>query len=229
METAMPMTRRSALRLLLGLGGAVLGVGAAGLVWLQRKLDPGTEIDYALPPLPARAAATGPLPLTPVCDDGDADPTEGSIEGPFYTPNTPERSVLREAGIAGTPLVLTGRVLAPDCRPLAGAVLDFWSCDGNGVYDNEGFKLRGHQFTDSSGAYRLETVKPSDYKQYGIHRTPHIHVKVQGRGTRLLTTQLFFPGEPLNAGDYLVKESLIIDLAQSGDGSLVGRFDFVLA
>ena len=101
--------------------------------------------------------------------------------------------------------------------------------DGNGVYDNEGFRLRGHQYTDAAGAFRLETVKPADYRQYGIHRTPHIHVKVQGRNTALLTTQLFFPGEPLNARDWLFKESLLMDVAKSGSGSLAGRFDFVLA
>lgn len=222
----MTMTRRSALRLFLGLGGAVAGLGAAGLVWLRRTFDPRTPVEY---PLPAVAGTSGRLAPTPACEDGDAEPTESSIEGPFYLPDTPERRVLREAGTVGMPLVLTGRVLTPDCRPLAGAVLDFWSCDGQGVYDTEGFRLRGHQFTDASGAYRLETVKPSDYKQYGIHRTPHIHVKVQGRGTRLLTTQLFFPGEPLNAQDYLVQESLTVSLTRAGDGSLLGRFDFVLA
>lgn len=221
METAMAITRRSVLRLL-GLGGAVLGAGTAGLLWLQRRIDPRTPLHPF--PEPAR----GPLAATPACEDGDADPTEPAVEGPFYTPDTPERTVLREPGIVGTPLVLTGRVLAPDCRPIAGAVLDFWSCDGNGVYDNQGFKLRGHQRTDSTGAYRLETVKPAAYDDYGFRRPPHIHVKAQGRGTPLLTTQLFFPGEPLNAGDRLVREGLIIDLEQAKDGSLVGRFDFVL-
>ena len=224
----MPLTRRNALRLILGLGGTVLASGAAGLVWIQRKFDPRTPIDYPRPSSPRKAAAPGSLSPTPACDDGDAEPTDSSVEGPFYAPNTPERRVLREPGIPGTPLLLTGRVLTQDCRPVAGAVLDFWSCDGAGVYDNEGFKLRGHQFTDASGGYRLETVKPSDYKQYGLHRTPHIHVKVQGPGSRLLTTQLFFPGEPLNDQDYLVRDSLVIDLARSGDGSLTGRFDFVL-
>lgn len=224
----MAVTRRNALRLFLGLGGTILATGTAGLVWLQRKFDPRTSIDYPFPPSPEGAGAAGPLPPTPACDDGDAESTESCIEGPFYISNTPERRVLREPGIPGSPLLLAGRVLTPDCRPVAGAVLDFWSCDGAGVYDNEGFKLRGHQFTDASGAYRLETVKPSGYKQYGLHRTPHIHVKVQGRGTRLLTTQLFFPGEPLNAQDYLVRDSLMIDLARSEDGSLIGQFDFVL-
>ena len=112
-----------------------------------------------------------------------ASPRRALTEGPFYTPNTPKRRVLREPGTVGTPLVIEGRVLAADCRPIAGAVLDFWSCDGNGVYDNEGFRLRGHQFTDQAGRFRVETVKPKDYRQFGFRRTPHVHVKVQGPGT----------------------------------------------
>jgi protocatechuate 3,4-dioxygenase beta subunit len=210
---------------LLGSGATVLGGGVAGLAWLDHKLNPKTPVHY--PPRPVRAAR--PLPPTPACADGDEEPTKSSIEGPFYTPNTPERTVLREADTVGTPLVLEGRVLSPDCAPIAGAVLDFWSCDGRGLYDNEGFKLRGHQFTDAAGVYRVETVKPSDYKQYGIHRTPHVHVKVQGPRTDLLTTQLFFPGEPLNAGDALFQESLLLNVVKSGDGALLGRFDFILA
>jgi protocatechuate 3,4-dioxygenase beta subunit len=168
------------------------------------------------------------LPPTPVCDDGDADPTESVTEGPFYIPNTPRRSVLREAATVGAPLVIQGRVLTPDCRPIAGAVLDFWSCDGNGVYDTRGFKLRGHQFTDASGGFRVETVKPAGYTDGGIRRTPHVHVRVQGRETRLLTTQLFFPGEAGNARDLYMRDSLLLKVTKPG-GVLVGRFDFVLA
>lgn len=222
----MEMSRRKVMRVLLGAGAAILGGGAAGLAWLDHKLNPKTSLHY---PLPGRTGAGRPLTPTPPCDDGDENLTEAVTEGPFYTPNTPERTVLREAGTVGIPLVIEGRVLTPGCTPIAGAVLDFWSCDGKGAYDNEGFHLRGHQYTDQAGAFRVETVKPSDYKQYGIHRTPHIHVKVQGPRTTLLTTQLFFPGEPLNARDWLIKESLIMDVVKSGDGSLRARFDFVLA
>ena len=225
----MVITRRRMLRVFLGLGGAFVAVGAGGLVWLQRKLDPRTPLGYRAP---EKVPAAGPLPLlspTPACDDGDAEPTARSVEGPYYTPNTPERTILREAGSVGAPLRIEGRVLSPDCRPLAGAVLDFWHCDGNGVYDNEGFKLRGHQFADAAGVYRVETVKPASYKQLGFDRTPHVHVKVQGPKTKLLTTQLYFPGEPLNAGDALFKESLTMKVTRAADGSLVGRFDFVLA
>lgn len=221
----MALSRRKVMNILAGAGAAAVG-GGAGIAWLDHELDPNTPVDY---PLAERTGAARTLPPTPPCDDGDDDPTPAVTEGPFYTPNTPERTVLREAGIVGVPLLLEGRVLTTGCKPIAGAVLDFWSCDGNGVYDNEGFRLRGHQFTDAAGTFRLETVKPSDYKQYGLHRTPHIHVKVQGRDTALLTTQLFFPGEPLNAKDWYVQDRLIMKLEKSRDGSLRGRFDFVLA
>lgn len=220
----MAISRRRLMQGLLGTGAVVAGGGVAGLAWLDRRLDAETP---AHPP--AAAGAARPLPVTAACDDGDEEPTPSATEGPFYTPNTPRRTVLREAGIAGAPLVLEGRVLTPDCMPIAGAVLDFWHCDGNGVYDNEGFKLRGHQLTDGAGAWRLETVKPASYGQYGGQRTPHVHVRVQGPGTRRLTTQLFFPGEPLNARDGLFQEELLVQMARTAGGVLACRFDFVLA
>ena len=60
--------------------------------------------------------------------------------------------------------------MTPDCQPIAGAVMDFWHCDDAGVYDNAGFRYRGHQFTDASGAYRLRTIRPGKYPA----RTQHI-------------------------------------------------------
>jgi protocatechuate 3,4-dioxygenase beta subunit len=223
---AMARSRRKFVKALLGGGAALLGGGAAAWVWLDRKVNPKTPPAYAFP----ETATAPPLPLTPACDDGDHhDVTEANIEGPFYTPDTPWRTNLREADTVGTPLVIEGRVLTPACVPIAGAVLDFWSCDGKGVYDNKGYRLRGHQFTDEEGRFRVETVKPSDYEQFMVHRTPHVHVKVQGRETALLTTQLYFPNEPLNEQDLAIKESLIMEVEEHADGTLLGRFDFVLA
>jgi protocatechuate 3,4-dioxygenase beta subunit len=124
-----------------------------------------------------------------------------------------------EAGVSGTPLLLTGRVLSTDCRPLARALLDFWQADGDGRYENDGFRLRGHQFTDGQGRFRLETVVPGQYPG----RTPHIHVKVQRRGGQILTTQLYFPGESGNEQDSLFDPAL--QMRRSGGR---GWFDFVL-
>jgi protocatechuate 3,4-dioxygenase beta subunit len=219
-------TRRKLLKVLFGTGAAIGGLGAAGLVWLRRWLYPTTPLGYQIPGPRPRPE---PLALTPACEDGDKPVSARSPEGPFYTPNTPERTMLRDADTVGRPLTIRGRVLYPDCRPIAGAVLDFWSCDGAGVYDNEGYRLRGHQFTSATGAFHVELVKPKDYSLLWFHRTAHVHVKVQGPDTALLTTQLFFPGEPLNAEDRFMDDRLLLDLAEGPDGSLRCRFDFVLA
>jgi protocatechuate 3,4-dioxygenase beta subunit len=167
----------------------------------------------------ATTAPTTTLAPTPACDDGD-DPTPEQSEGPFFTADSPERTSLREAGIDGTPFILTGVVLATDCTPISGALLDFWHADDSGEYDNEGYRLRGHQFADANGAYRLETILPGLY----TGRTRHIHVKVQREGGAVLTTQLYFPDEPDNKSDGIFDSALVMGVSRSGRG----RFDFVL-
>lgn len=150
--------------------------------------------------------------------------TAAQTEGPYYTPDTPERTSLREEGGAGTPLLLTGVVLTVDCRPVAGAWLDFWQADGDGTYDNSGYAFRGHQYTDAEGRYRLEAVVPGLYPG----RTRHIHVKVQAPGGPVLTTQLYFPDEPANAGDGFFDPLLVMDYDSTSEGA-TGTFDFVVA
>jgi protocatechuate 3,4-dioxygenase beta subunit len=157
------------------------------------------------------------LAATPACDDG---PTPRQTAGPFFTPDSPQRSSLLETGMRGPRLVVTGTVFTTDCQPVAGALLDFWQCDANGEYDNRGYRLRGHQFADAQGRYRLETIVPAPYPG----RTRHIHVRVQPRGGRVLTTQLYFPGERLNDRDFIYRPELLMQLAGSE-----GSFDFVLS
>jgi protocatechuate 3,4-dioxygenase beta subunit len=164
---------------------------------------------------------TTTLAPTPACDDGD-DATPEQTEGPFFTPDSPERTSFLESGIEGTRLVLAGSVLATDCTPVAGALLDFWHADAQGEYDNEGYRLRGHQFADRRGRYRLETIVPGVY----TGRTRHIHVKVQAPDRPVLTTQLYFPGEPGNDSDSIFDPSLLVELRRSDTGA--ARFDFVL-
>ncbi len=158
------------------------------------------------------------LPPTPACDDGD-EPTVAQTEGPYFTPDSPARRSLREAGVDGEPLVIAGRVLTTGCRPVRRALLDFWQADADGEYDNSGFRLRGHQFTDARGRFRLETVVPGLYPG----RTRHLHVKVQAPRRDALTTQLYFPGEPANRSDGIFVPELVMDV-RGGRAS----FDFVL-
>jgi protocatechuate 3,4-dioxygenase beta subunit len=166
--------------------------------------------------------AQAPLSPTPACHDGD-EPTLAQTEGPFFKPSSPERIELIEAGMAGQPIELVGFVLSRNCKPIAGALLEFWQADDKGQYDNSGFRLRGHQFTDADGRYRLKSIVPGIY----VGRTRHIHVKVQPRGGRVLTTQLYFPGEAKNRSDGLFRKELLVRTAKN-EGWLAGRFDFVV-
>lgn len=162
------------------------------------------------------------LEPTPECDDHD-EPTPSQTEGPFYTPSSPKRSNLREKGMKGTALVLTGQVLNTKCQPVGGALLDWWHADDAGNYDNDGFKLRGHQYTDKQGNFRLETIVPGLYPG----RTRHFHVKVKGPDKPVLTTQLYFPGEPGNERDYIFKPALLMKVSEGKQGTNAS-YTFVL-
>lgn len=171
---------------------------------------------------PLLTRAETPLPLTLACRD-DNDQTPAQTEGPYFTPNSPERSDLVEAGIPGNRIRLTGHVLDRHCNPIPNALLDLWHCDGKGRYDNQGYRLRGHNFTDDRGFFEFRTVTPGLYPG----RTRHFHVKVQAPGGDILTTQLYFPDEPGNKSDRIFDESLLlrIDFPVTGP---VASFEFVL-
>ena len=131
---------------------------------------------------------------------------------------------LVEAGMGGQRLVVAGTVLTTGCRPVGRTLLDFWQADDAGRYDNQGYRLRGHQFSDAEGAWRLETVVPGLY----TGRTRHIHVKVQAPDGPVLTTQLYFPGEPANDRDGIFRpELLLADVRDRGD-TRQASFTFVL-
>ena len=187
------------------------------------------ELGLALPPaalllgeIADATAAT--LQATPACDDGDEDPTLAQTEGPYFSPGSPRRRSLLAPGLTGTRLTLTGRVLSTRCRPVPRALLSFWQCDARGVYDNVGFRLRGHQLTDARGRYRLETIVPGIYPG----RTRHIHVKAQAPRRPVLTTQLYFPGEARNRSDGIYDSDLLLRGWRRVGNRRVARFDFVL-
>jgi protocatechuate 3,4-dioxygenase beta subunit len=122
--------------------------------------------------------------------------------------------------------------------PLEG-VLDIWQADEKGVYDNDGFKLRGKIIVDDtavrhprlrselqvpSGAYSFQTIMPGDYQiadNPPDFRCAHIHVKVTAEGYKPLTTQLYFPDDQYNATDHWFDRRRVIQHP-------IGTFDFVL-
>ena len=145
-------------------------------------------------------------------------------EGPYYKAGSPEKKKLLEPGVPGTRLTLSGFVYDINLKPLIHAWLDFWQADGNGRYDNSGYVLRGHQYTNNSGKYALETVLPGSYPG----RTPHIHVKVRANDSSPISTfQLFIPGSPTNDGDFLYQKALLIKMEDATQGKKA-TFDFVV-
>lgn len=149
------------------------------------------------------------LPFVNVTTAATARTTPRATEGPFY-PTQKMRfkdadndlvkiaGVVREAG--GEIVVLKGRVFDPSGAPTAGARVEIWQCDTNGVYlhssDRRGkdydtaFQGFGHVVTGDDGAYAFRTIMPVTYPG----RTPHIHVKVKHE-SRDLTTQFYLEEE----------------------------------
>jgi protocatechuate 3,4-dioxygenase beta subunit len=165
---------------------------------------------------------SGAISATPACTD-EHEPTRQQTAGPFFLPRSPQRTSLLEPGVIGTRIVLTGRVYSTRCRAVSGALLDFWHANDGGEYDVAGFRLRGHQFADSEGRYRLETIVPGLYPG----RTRHIHVTVQPPNGSILTTQLYFPAEQRNARDSLFDRRLLMTIDNDGERN-AARFDFFL-
>jgi protocatechuate 3,4-dioxygenase beta subunit len=188
----------------------ILAGGASAAVGLVLAADDGLS-QQALSP-------------TPACHNGEM-PTRPEIEGPFFKPASPLRGDLREPGVTGRPVELAGYVLTRSCRPVAGALIELWHADDQGEYDNRGFRLRGHLFTDGKGHYAFQTIMPGLYPG----RTRHFHVKVQAAAeSPVLTTQLYFPDEPRNREDDFFHPELVMQVAAS-DEALRARFDVVLA
>jgi protocatechuate 3,4-dioxygenase beta subunit len=166
------------------------------------------------------AAAGSPSATTRRCSGR---PTIAETEGPYFKAGSPARTSLLQTGMRGTRLVLTGQVLTTSCRPVSGALLDFWQADASGAYDNSDHRLRGHQLTDANGRYALTTIVPGEYPG----RTQHIHVKVKAPGKPELTTQLYLPGAPGNQRDAIFDPSLLMRVRDTGSGK-AASFDFIL-
>ena len=145
-------------------------------------------------------------------------PTPGATEGPFYPVRPPRdddadlvrvEGAVREAG--GDILHLAGRVLDADARPVAGARIEIWQCDANGIYLHPGDRRRasrdagfqgfGHATADRAGHFAFRTIVPVPYSG----RTPHIHVKVLHGGRERLTTQLYRADHPRNPSDFVFR------------------------
>ena len=183
-----------------------------------------TAVSTQVPSSNATAQSTQSIEARPVVCAKPAALTPAVTEGPYFKANSPERSSLLDVGVTGTKLTLTGYVLTANCQPVAHALLDFWQANAQGQYDNSGYTLRGHQYTDANGYYHLETIVPGLYPG----RTEHIHVKVEAQGGSILTTQLFFPGTSENQSDSIYDKKLLMGMKSTAAGEQ-GSYNFIIA
>lgn len=160
--------------------------------------------------------------------------TESTVFGPFYRAGArelpPGASISQDK--RGEPAVVSGRVLSTTGTPIAGALLDVWETDENGLYeqqdpDQPDMNLRGKFRTDHEGRYCFVGIKPVSYsipddgpvghllRALARHpfRPAHIHLLISAEGFVPVTTHLFVKGDPYLASDAVfgTKDSLIVD------------------
>lgn len=116
-------------------------------------------------------------------------PTVYDEMGPFYRPNAPARSAV------GKGYVLKGVVRSViECRPLPGAIIEFWLVNEQGDYDDT---HRATVIADQRGKYSFESNRPTDYGT----RLPHIHIKVSAKDHETLITQ-HYPEEKKTTANF---------------------------
>jgi protocatechuate 3,4-dioxygenase beta subunit len=129
--------------------------------------------------------------------DADCWLTPEETAGPFWFDPHLERSDIRE-GRKGVPLQLALTLLDTNCKPIAGARIDVWHCDKDGLYsgyeqpegDTSGEKfLRGSQLTDARGTAKFTTIYPGWYGG----RATHIHFQARTGKRTYVTSQFAFP------------------------------------
>ena len=115
----------------------------------------------------------------------------------------------------GERIVVTGRVLDGDGRPVPNSLIELWQANAGGRYANDGdrhpapldpnFTGVGRCLTDADGGYRFVTIKPGAYpwrNHDNAWRPAHLHFSLFGRSfAQRLITQMYFPGDPLFGQD----------------------------
>ena len=159
--------------------------------------------------------------------------SESTVLGPFHVADAPELPLGSDICLdqKGTPMVVAGRILSTEGRPIANAKVDVWQANDEGFYDVQqkgiqpDFNLRGVFRTNAAGEYWFRGVKPKYYPipddgpvgqligALGRHpyRPAHLHYIITAPGFETLTTHIFDPDDPYIHSDAVfgVKESLM--------------------
>ena len=152
----------------------------------------------------------------------------------------------------GERIIVHGRVLDGDCRPVPQTLIEVWQANAAGRYAHGGdrhpapldpnFTGVGRCLTGADGSYRFVTVKPGAYpwrNHDNAWRPAHIHFSLFGRAfVQRLVTQMYFPGDPLFGQDPIfnsvperARQRMVagFDLSQTEpEWALAYRFDLVL-
>ena len=153
----------------------------------------------------------------------------------------------------GERIIVTGRLVDEDGKPVPQALIEIWQANAAGRYRHDvdrhpapldpNFTGAGRTLTDGEGAYRFVTIKPGAYpwrNHPNAWRPAHIHFSLFGRAfTQRLVTQMYFPGDPLfefdpifhSVRDAKARELLVarFDLGTTEpEWALAYRFDIVL-
>jgi protocatechuate 3,4-dioxygenase, beta subunit len=184
--------------------------------------------------------------------------TLSEITGPnpgaeMLSPGDSDLSRFNGGRALGERIIVTGRVLDEDERPVPNALIEIWQANACGRYAHPAdqhdapldphFSGAGRAVTGADGAYRFTSIKPGAYPWGNHHnawRPNHIHLSLFGAGlaTRLVT-QMYFPGDPLleldpifqSVPDPDARSRLVakFDLAVTRPDYALGyRFDIVL-
>jgi protocatechuate 3,4-dioxygenase beta subunit len=133
----------------------------------------------------------------------------------------------------GQRIVVSGRVLDSDGRPVPAALVEVWQANAAGRYRHPaddwpapldpGFTGTGRTVTDAEGRYRFTTVQPGAYPWKNHHnawRPAHIHFSLFGSAfVQRLVTQMYFPGDPLFSQD-----PIFTSVPEAARSRLVSRF-----
>jgi hydroxyquinol 1,2-dioxygenase len=175
---------------------------------------------------------------------GATEATEATVEGPFYWPGAPELPLGTDIGegVPGEPTFYMGRVTDVSGKPIANALLDVWSGDGDGKYDVQlsdkpTMRARGRLRTDAEGRYWFWSIRPAFYPipddgpvghmmrttNRSIYRPGHIHMQVSAPGHVMVTTHVFVAGSPYIDEDAVFgkRDSLVVDFDSHPPGKAV--------
>jgi protocatechuate 3,4-dioxygenase, alpha subunit len=174
--------------------------------------------------------------------------TPSQTIGPFFHPALLHEgwNDLTAHGATGERVVIEGRVVDGAGAPVDDAMIEIWQANASGRYDHpddrqerpadSNFHGFGRVGTGKDGSFRFCTIKPGSVPgRDDAVQAPHINVTIFARGLlKQLVTRIYFPDEPLNAGDPLLsalppdsRATLIARPSGSGAERAL-RFDIVL-